>query len=123
MKIIEMLDKMAIGEISTKAKVKYGNARYEHNNGESLDYYIYKEFGKRCESEIKDFLNDEIEIIEENKKIKMLEPVRCSDLTDLTSKDVVLKNNALIKLCKTLNNINNKVNELICEANKLKGEK
>lgn len=68
-------------------------------------------------------LNDEIEIIEENKKIKMLEPVRGSDLTDLTSKDVVLKNNALIELCKTLNNINNKVNELICEANKLKGEK
>lgn len=65
-------------------------------------------------------LNDEIEIIEENKKIKMLEPVRGSDLTDLTSKDVVLKNNALIELCKTLNNINNKVNELIKEINNLK---
>lgn len=58
---------------------------------------------------------------EEDKKIKMLEPVRGSDLTDLTSKYVVLKNNALIELCKTLNNINNKVNELIKEINKLKG--
>lgn len=65
MKIIEMLDKMATGEISTKAKVKYGNARYKHKNWESLDYYIYQEFGKRCESEIKDFLNDEIEILDE----------------------------------------------------------
>lgn len=123
MKIIEMLDKIATGEINTKAKVKYGNARYKHESWESLDFYIHQELGKRCESEFIDFLNDEIEIIEENKKIKMLEPVRGSDLTDLTSKDVVLKNNALIELCKTLNNINNKVNELICEANKLKGEK
>lgn len=65
MKIIEMLDKMATGEISTKAKVKYGNARYKHKNWESLDYYIYQEFGKRYESEIKDFLNDEIEILDE----------------------------------------------------------
>lgn len=123
MKIIEMLDKMAKGEINTKTKVSYKNARGKHENWESLDYYIHDELGKRCESEFKDFLNDEIEIIEEDKKIKMLEPVRGSDLTDLTSKDVVLKNNALIELCKTLNNINNKVNELICEANKLKGKK
>ena len=43
MKIIEMLDKMATGEISTQAKVKYGNARYEQKSWESLDYYIYKE--------------------------------------------------------------------------------
>lgn len=123
MKIIELLDKMATGEISTKAKVKYGNARDKHKSWESLDFYIHQELGKRYESEFKDFLNDEIEIIEEDKKIEMLEPVRGSALTDLTSKDVVLKNNALIELCKTLNNMNNKVNELICEINKLKGEK
>lgn len=73
MKIIEMLDKMATGEISTKAKVKYGNARYKHKNWESLDYYIYQEFGKRCESEIKDFLNDEIEILDEEEFIDIEE--------------------------------------------------
>lgn len=58
-----------------------------------------------------------------NKMIEKLEPVRGSVLTDLTNKDMVLKNNALIELCKTLNNINNKINELIDEVNKLKGEK
>ncbi len=66
------------------------------------------------------FINDEVEIIEEPKKIEKLEFVRGSDLTDLTSKDIVLKNNALIELCKTLNNINNKINELIDEINNLK---
>lgn len=70
MKIIEMLDKMATGEISTRVKVKYGNARYEHKSWESLDYYIYKELGKRSEIEFIDFLNDEIEIIEEMNKLK-----------------------------------------------------
>lgn len=60
---------------------------------------------------------------ETNRMIEKLEPVRGSVLTDLTNKDMVLKNNALIELCKTLNNINNKINELIDEVNKLKGEK
>lgn len=66
------------------------------------------------------FINDEVEIIEEPKKIKKLEPVRGSGLTDLTDKDMVLRNNSLIELCKTLNNMNNKINELIDEINKLK---
>ena len=65
-------------------------------------------------------LYKEVEIIEEPKKIEKLEAVRGSDLADLTDKDMVLKNNALIELCKTLNNINNKVNELIDEINNLK---
>lgn len=70
MKIIEMLDKMATGEISTQAKVKYGNARYERQSWDSLDYYIYKELGKRSEIEFIDFLNDEIEIMDEVNKLK-----------------------------------------------------
>ena len=91
-----------------------------------IEYLIkyYEEKIEKINEKISKFnltkLNDEIEIIEENKKIKMLEPVRGSDLTDLTSKDVVLKNSALIELCKTLNSINNKVNELIKEINNLK---
>lgn len=94
-----------------------------------IEYLIkyYEEKIEKINEKISKFnltkLNDEIEIIEEDKKIEKLEPVRGSALTDLTNKDMVLKNNALIELCKTLNNINNKVNELICEANKLKGEK
>ena len=70
MKRIEMLGKMATGEISTQAKVKYGNVRYEHKSWESLDYYIYKELGKRSEIEFIDFLNDDIEIIDEVNKLK-----------------------------------------------------
>ena len=62
----------------------------------------------------------QVEIIEEPKKIEKLEPVRGSDLSDLTDKDMILRNNALVELCKTLNNINNKVNELIDEINNLK---
>ena len=106
MKIIEMLDKMAKGEISTKAKVKYGNARYKHKNWESLDYYIYQEFGKRCESEIKDFLNDEIEIIEEPTKIE-----HC------------LKRDRFLRDEDEIEHLRTKIDELIDEINNLKGEK
>lgn len=106
MKIIELLDKMATGEISTKAKVKYGNARYKHKNWESLDYYIYQEFGKRCESEIKDFLNDEIEIIEEPKKLE-----HC------------LKSDRFLCDKDEIEHFRTKIDELIDEVNKLKGEK
>ena len=67
-----------------------------------------------------EFLNDEVEIIEEPKKIEKIEPVRGSDLVNLINKNIVLKNNALIELCKTLSNINNKINEIIDEINNLK---
>ena len=109
MKIIEMLDKMATGEISTKAKVKYGNARYERKSWESLDYYIYKELGKRSEIEFIDFLNDEIEIIEENKKIEKIDTQYYDDerYTPETRLNICM----------------NYINKLIDEVNKLKGEK
>ena len=42
-------------------------------------------------------LFEDVEIIEEPKKIEKIEPVRGSDLSDLTDKDMVLKNNALIE--------------------------
>ena len=102
MKIIELLDKMATGEISTKAKVKYGNARYKHKNWESLDYYIYQEFGKRCESEIKDFLNDEIEIIEEPKKIEKI--YHCC---------MEVSNEEIKFLIQNINILSDKINEII----------
>ena len=82
---------------------------YNNDNG-----YRLSEF------RLTDCLNEDVEIIEEPKKIEKLEPVRGSDLSDLTDKDMVLRNNALIKLCKTLNNINSKVNEIIDEINNLK---
>lgn len=120
MKIIELLDKIAKGEISTKIKVNYKNARGKHENWETLDYYIYSELGKRCESELKAFLNDEIEIIEKDKKIEKLEPIRGSELVDLRDKNRVKSSESLTVLLLTLNKINDKINELIDELNKMK---
>ena len=102
-------------------KIKWLGQIYEYSNSNRFYYQnswsMYRDFYTEGNC-----LNDEVEIIEEPKKIEKLEPVRGSDLSDLTDKDMVLKNNALIELCKTLNNINNKVNELIDEINNLKEE-
>lgn len=126
MKVIDLLNKIANGEEMPK-KIKYKNELFEYDN-DTQDYYIVEgtydylfrdSFCKKTNS----FINDKVEIIEEPKKIEKLGPVRGSDLSDLTDKDMVLRNNALIELCKTLNNMNNKINELIDEVNRLKGEK
>lgn len=105
-------------------KIAYNDIELEYDK-DTKDYYPY--YGKYLFeykfADCVDFLNDEVEIIEEPKKIEKLEPVRGSDLADLTSKNVALKNNSLIELCKTLKNMNNKINELIDEINNLKENK
>lgn len=123
-KIIDLLNKIANKEEVPK-KIKYDNAIYERHRSSNNGMYFYHTVSGMSRLLLEQItatsdLLEEVEIIEEDKKIKKIEPVRGSDLTDLTSKDVVLKNNALIKLCKTLNNMNNKINELIDEVNKLK---
>ena len=119
-KIIDLLNKIANGEEVPK-KIKWGDFELEW---EELCYHDYKFIDTGNHLLFQGFatsvLNNEVEIIEEPKKIEKLEAVRGSDLADLTDKDMVSKNNALIELCKTLNNINNKVNELIDEINNLK---
>ena len=104
-------------------KIKYEYLIYELTS-ERNDYYCKNEM-RWFTNEINSLglLNDYVEIIEEPKKIEKLELVRGSDLSDLTDKDMVLKNNALIELCKTLNNMNNKINELIDTVNELKRNK
>lgn len=104
-------------------KIKYNDIELEYDK-DTKDYYPYydKYLFEFKFADCVDFLNDEVEIIEEPKKIEKLEPVRGSDLADLTSKNVALKNNSLIELCKTLKNMNNKINELIDEINNLKEE-
>ena len=115
-KIIDLLNKIANDEEVPKT-IRWYDEFYNDYDEISNDYkaFVYE----KLKNNVWD-LNDEVEIIEEPKKIEKLEPVRGSDLSDLTDKDMVLKNNALIELCKTLNNINNKVNELIDEINNLK---
>lgn len=102
-------------------KILYNDIELEYDK-DTKDYYPYYDkylFEFKFASCV-DFLDDEVEIVEEDKKIEKLEPVRGSDLVDLTSKNVALKNNSLIELCKTLKNMNNKINELIDEINNLK---
>lgn len=103
----------------------YDYCGYEESMPEIIRTYGKKwtteEIIEECKYAIDQIIDFESkEIIEEPKKIEKLEPVRGSDLSDLTDKDMVLKNNALIELCKTLNNMNNKINELIDEINNLK---
>lgn len=102
-------------------KISYNDIELEYDE-DTRDYSFY--YGKYLFeykfAECVEFLEDEVEIIEEPKKIEKLEPVRGSDLADLTSKNVALKNNSLIELCKTLKNMNNKINEIIDEINNLK---
>lgn len=120
-----------IKEGEAPKKIKFKNEMYEYDNSienNFIDYIgIEKENNVRCylssyigSNYLSDMFIDEVEIIEESKQIEKLEPVRGSDLSDLTNKDMVLRNNALIELCKTLNNINSKVNEIIDEINNLK---
>ena len=118
-KIIDLLNKIANNEEVPK-KIMYDTCLYTCDK--ITRTYYDEENNTLWESYNFRILTDEVEIIEESKKIEKLEPVRGSDLSDLTDKDMVLKNNALVELCKTLNNINNKVNELIDEINNLKRE-
>lgn len=101
-------------------KIKYEYLIYELTT--ERDNYYCKNCMRWFTNEINslEVLNNEVEIIEEPKKIEKLEPVRNSDLSDLTDKDMVLRNNALVELRKTLTNINNKLNELIDRINNLK---
>lgn len=119
-KIIDLLVKIANGE-EVPEKIKYDGIVLIYEV-EIQDYWCYydKFLFEYKFAECNDFLNEYVEIVKEPKKIEKLEPVRGSDLSDLTDKDMILRNNALVELCKTLNNINNKVNELIDEINNLK---
>ena len=118
-KLIDLLNKIANDE-EVPEKIMYDRCLYTCDK--ITRTYYDEENNTLWESYNFRILTDEVEIIEEPKKIEKLEPVRGSDLADLTSKNVALKNNSLIELCKTLKNMNNKINELIDEINNLKRE-
>ena len=118
-KIIDLLNKIAEGK-ELPEKFMYKGHLYYRQKTKGICYRCdeLNEIFEECL--VFEDLNDTVEIIEEPKKIEKLEPVRGSDLSDLTDKDMILRNNALVELCKTLNNMNNKINELIDEINNLK---
>ena len=121
---IKMIDLFKL-MLERKAPKKIRVLGFDMTFIETAEWGDYKDDDCHRLSEFRliDCLNEDVEIIEYPKKIEKLEPVRGSDLSDLTDKDMVLKNNALIELCKTLNNMNNKINELIDEINNLKEKK
>ena len=68
MKIIDLLNKIANGEEIPK-KIKYDGVEYE----EEPCYMLYEATGNCNESQVKDLLNDEVEIIEEDKKMEKID--------------------------------------------------
>lgn len=95
-------------------EIKIGNIKLKYNEG-CEDYYIY--YGKGLFEykfgNCKNFLNDEVEIIEEPKKIEKIKQLNnvanCKELTELEDKQQI--NNHILK---------DKINKLIDEINKLK---
>lgn len=114
MKIIDLLVKMANGE-EVPRKIKYDGIKFEYS-GYYKDYLSYdkissieiflidKIFKKNIKPDI--LLNDEVEIIEENKKIE-----HC------------LKTDRFLCDKAEMEHLRTKIDELIDEVNKLKGEK
>lgn len=91
-------------------KIKYSNVKLDYDEGNE-DYYSYYGRGLFAHKfgNCKNFLNDEVEIIEEPKKIeKLIEPIKLGDIHE-----------NLI----SMNKVAKKVNELIDEINKLKEKK
>ena len=64
MKIIDLLNKIANGEEVPK-KIKYDGIEYE----EEPCYMLYEVAGECSESQLKNLLNDQVEIIEEEKEL------------------------------------------------------
>lgn len=103
-KIIDLLVKIANNEEVPK-KIKYSNVKLEYveENGDYYNYYGRGLFEYKF-GNCKNFLNDEVEIIEEPKKIEKL-PKGITDNACAT---------------KDQRTIANKINELIDEINNLK---
>lgn len=118
MKIImyELLGLVKDGK--TPKKIKYGNVKLKYNEG-CEDYYPYYGEGlfEYKFGNCKNFLNDEVEIIEEPKKIEKIEMVGCNVRVPVLNK--LVGTDTPLALETTIV----KVNELIDEINKLKGEK
>ena len=98
-------------------KIKYNNIELEYDE-KNEDYYSYYGGGlfEFKFSNCLNFLNDEVEIIEEPKKIKKIKQLNnvagCKELIELEDKQQI--NNHILK---------DKINELIDEINNLKEKK
>lgn len=101
-------------------EIKIGNIKLKYNEG-CEDYYIY--YGKGLFEykfgNCKNFLNDEVEIIEEPKKIEKIEIYEDEEGHYFLNN----RNNKIYIRCDETDFMVDKFNELIDEINKLKGER
>ena len=106
MKVIELLNKIANGEEVPK-KIKWGCHIFERfvYKYRAIDELGEPDLFQMTDGISEDFLNDEVEIIEDNKKIAELP---------------IIEENELFNIRLTFNQDRRKINELIDEVNKLK---
>lgn len=97
-------------------KIAYNSVKLEYAEGNE-DYYSYYGRGlfEYKFTTCNDFLNDEVEIIEEPKKMKKIEMVGCNVRVPALNNEIVGTDTPL-----ALETAIVKVNELIDEVNKLK---
>lgn len=124
MKIIDLLVKISQGEKMPK-KIKYEGYVWEYDKG-AKDYYrndideeyIYL-FQELFKKETGFFINNEVEIIEENKKIEKIKIL----IDDINTEYVANDKGEKLSYSKSDLMFADRINELIDEVNKLKGEK
>ena len=110
MKVIDLLNKIANGE-EVPSPIYHNNLYYDFEDG---DYFNQKTRNWLFnDSDIETILNDEVEIIEEDKKI---EPINMFDY--FTGYDFGVSNELLRHLERNFETINEKVNEIIDFVNK-----
>ncbi len=123
MKIIDLLVKIANREAVPK-KIKYKNEIYERYQSITINNLYYYRVPNKCKflidqlSSANDLL-DEVEIIEEPKKIEKLPYYSLKKIQKSKNKDERYENR-LELLEKRINDYHNKINELIDEINNLK---
>jgi hypothetical protein len=102
-KIIDLLNRIAVNEV-IPYRIYYNENIYEYD-GETQNYYKLLNFTKDwlIGEDITALLNDEVEIIEEPKKIK-----KCKNYDDF------------LEINEYIEHLKNKINELIDEINNLK---
>lgn len=111
MKVIDLLNKIANGKKVPK-RIIYGNEEYSFNYKDMTYYCCDHDMTDLLNSDlIGNILNDEVEIIEEDNKIKKISPyVLCdSDFTkkgNYSTKATEIIDNAFEEMC-------NKINEII----------
>lgn len=124
MKIIDLLNKIANGEEVPK-KIKWENIIYAYSEYDKdyLEYPFsdeeYKGLFDMRNNILTQFLNDEVEIIEEPKKIEKLPYYSLEKIQKSKNKDEWYENRLKL-LEKRINDYHNKINELIDEINNLK---